>query len=332
VDALVAGAARGASGALRRLEQPRATLALALLGAAGVLGLGAWEWLLIQSPPVDSARTAVYWVDGRWRWALMFAAGTVGLAGLARLARRGRLVPLLWFASCFAIGVAGAVGLPLPIWYRFFLLCQIPLAIGAATALAAARVSATSSIVAMTLTFSLAVKVLTLVALPTTFTYFGSPLQQVWVLGQRIPRDPGLVASDPNTSYYIPAISGHRVLTFGKGHASSPRDLAASEESYELLHRFWAGRPGWWRAAQEMWRRGVRYIVVDKYVNLQAPTLGDFTWRSALIETRADRRALGTYFYENQRLGKVVYDDPSSEFVVFRLVRSKLFPGRGFSS
>ena len=131
------------------------------------------------------------------------------------------------------------------------------------------------------------------------------------------------MASDPNTSYFLPAVSGHHVLTFGKGHASSPRDLAVSEEGYELLHRYWAGGRDWWQAAQEMWRRGVRYVVVEKYTNLQPPTLAEFTWKSALIRTPAERAALGRYFYENRRVGATLYD--SSEYVVFGLVHSKLF-------
>jgi hypothetical protein len=316
---------RFASRILRWVEEPATALVLALVGAAGVVALAAWEWRLVGHPRVASSHVTVYWVDDRWRWPLMFAAGTIGLAGLVRLARRGRIVPALWFTGSFAIGVAGAAGLPVPVWYRFLLLCQVPLAIGVATAVAAAGARFATSIVAVTFSFTLAVKVLTLVALPASFSYFGSPLQQTWSLGRHIPRGPGLIASDPDTSYFLPAVSGHRVLTFPKGHAGSPQELALSQDGYELLRRFWAGGPSWWQAGQEMWQRGVRYVVVEKHTTLEPKNIADFGWKTAIIHMPAQRAELGRYFYENNRVGDVIYD--SDEYVVYRLDPGKLLPG-----
>ena len=79
----------------------------------------------------------------------------VGISGLARLARRGHVVPAAWFAGCLGLGLLGAVGLPIPVWYRFLLLCQIPLAIGVAAVLAGAGGDENDSRIVLA-TFSLA--------------------------------------------------------------------------------------------------------------------------------------------------------------------------------
>ncbi len=79
------------------------TVRFALGGLTLVLFLAAWQvWLLRQpfpDPLVHSNRLALYWVEDRWRWPLMFGAGAVGLLGLMRLARRGTALPALWFAA-----------------------------------------------------------------------------------------------------------------------------------------------------------------------------------------------------------------------------------------
>jgi hypothetical protein len=303
---------------------------LALVGAVGTVMIAVWELALVRSPPEQSGRLAIYWVDDLWRWPLLLVAGTVGVSGLARLAQRGQIVPAVWFAGCFGLGTLGALGLPLPVWYRFLLLCQIPLAVGVATVVAHARRPSTTAIVAATFALALGVKVLTLVATPPTVSYLDQPLQPVWSLGRHIPPGPGLVATDPSTAYFIPATTGHRVLTVDKGHVSSRRELAVAREGYDLLHRYYAGGSDWWQAGREMWRRGVRYVVVAKQTTLEPATLDDFIWRSARLETPAQRRALGNYFYENNRVGTVLYDSP--DFVVYRLDRAKLFAAGGGSS
>ena len=320
----VPGAVRRASSSIGgRLETSQTAFKLAILGVAGTVGIAVWELLLVHWPPADSPRLAIYWVDERWRWPLLLAAGTVGVSGLVRLARRGHTVPAVWFAGCLALGVAGALGLPLPVWYRFLLLCQIPLAVGVAVVLAEAGRSRTTAVVVATFALAIGVKVLTLVAAPPTVSYFGRPLQAAWSLGDHVPAEPGLVATDPNTAYFVPAVTGHRVLTVGKGHAGSKRELDAAEEGYRLLRRFYAGGPGWWTAAREMWRRGVRYVIVEKHTTLEPRRLSDFTWQAAMLRTPAQRHALGNYFYENNRVGTLLYDSP--EYVVYRLDRRKLF-------
>jgi hypothetical protein len=325
------GSATAAVGRLlESLSTPTAAFRLAVAGAVGTCAVAVWEWMLVASPPDESARLAVYWVDERWRWPILLIAGASGLAGLARLAARGSVVPGVWFAGCFGVGALGALGLPLPVWYRFLLLCQVPLAAGVATVVAEARAQPrTVALVAATVVVSLGVKVASLVWTADDVSYFGQPLQPVWSLSTDIPRGPGLVATDPATAYFIPATTGRRVLTVDKGHVSSRAELARSADGYRLLRRFYAGGPGWWSAAQEMWRKGVRYVVVSKTTTLEPAELQDFIWQTARLETAAQRRALGTYYYENNRVGTLVFDSP--DYAVFRLSRSKLF-GRGGSS
>ncbi len=118
-------------------------------------------------------------------------------------------------------------------------------------------------------------------------------------------------------------MSGHRVLTVDKGHVSSRRELALAQEGYQLLRRYYAGGRDWWQAAQEMWRRGVRYVVVEKHTTLEPKSLEDFIWQNAVLRTPEQRRALGNYFYENNRVGDLLYD--SEDFVVYRLNRVTLF-------
>jgi hypothetical protein len=305
-----------------------AALRLAVVGAISTGLIALWEWTLVMSPPEESARLAIYWVDGRWRWPLLLVTGAVGLAGLARLARRGRIVPAVWFAGCFAVGTLGAIGLPLPVWYRFLLLCQVPLAVGVATVVAESRRDIrVVAIVAATVVVSLGMKGVTLLDTPAKVSYFGQSLQPVWSLGRDIPPGPGLVATDPATAYFIPATTGRRVLTVDKGHVSSRAELARAADGYRLLRRFYAGGDGWWAAAQEMWRRGVRYVVVSKQTTLEPRTLEDFIWQTARLRTAAQRRALGNYFYENNRVGTLVFDSP--DFAIFRMDRQKLFPPEG---
>lgn len=324
-----AGRARIAAAALLdRLGSTSAAFRLAVVGAAGTVVIAFWEWLLIRSPPSESARLAVYWVDERWRWPLLLVAGAVGLSGLARLARRGHVVPAVWFAGCFSVGALGALGLPLPVWYRFLLLCQVPLALGVATVVAESRRHIPLvALVAATVVVSLGVKAYTLLDTPPTVTYFGQSLQPAWGLGDAVPRGPGLVATDPATAYFIPATTGHRVLTVHKGHVASARELEQAREGYRLLRRYYAGGSDWWQAGQEMWRRGVRYVVVQKQTTLEPRTLDDFIWQTAMLRTPAQRRALGNYFYENNRVGTLLYDSP--DFVVYRLDHRKLFGGGG---
>src|SRR5207248_2146348 len=211
-------------------------------------------------------------VEDRWRWPLMFAAGSAGLAGLARLALRGRGLPLAWFAGCYAFGVAGAAGMQLPLWWRFLLFCQIPLALGTAVVLAEARPGPLRRWLAGSLVVVAAFKLFTLTQLPPTIRYFATPVQDSYGLARLVPPGSGLVAADPFTSYFVPGTTGRRVLVVTKAHVGSQEELAASNRGYALLHRFATGER-WWQAARQMYRQGVRYVVVEKSTLLTAPDL-----------------------------------------------------------
>jgi hypothetical protein len=308
---------------------PSAESLLLRLALGGVLVTGvliAWTAFLVNQPNPDplvrANRLALYWVEDRWRWPLMLAAGLAGLVGLWRLAARGRPMPLFWLAGSLVITLAGIAGLPVPIWWRFLLFAQVPLALGVATVLAHTD-ARTRAAVGVTLAGVAVFKVATLVGLPDTVTYFGSDLQPAYALGRVIPDAPGLVATDPFTAYYVPGASGHRVLSVTKAHVGSEPELAASAQGYRLLHAYYAG-VNWWQAARRMWRFGVRYVVVEKSTSLAAPTLAEFsTGPTPLVRTAADRRRLGTYFYRNNRVGTLLYD--SDSYVVYRLERSKLW-------
>jgi hypothetical protein len=311
-----------------RLDGRTTEFVLATAGAAVFTALCLWQRLLIGSAEtLASQRLAIYWVEDRWRWPLMLSLGTVGMLGLLRLARRGSWALPVWFAGCATIGVAGAAGLPLPIWYRFVLLCQVPLAIGVALVVAETKSLWTRGLVAATVCVALLLKVTTLVWQPTTITYFGSPLQESWSLGHVVPAAPGLVATDPQTSYFVPATTGHRTLTISQGHVSSRHERELAEDGYQLLRRFYAHGPDWWQAGQEMWLRGVRYLVIEKQTTLDPPTLADFTWQNALLTTPGQQERLGRYFYASNRIGVLLHDSP--EYVVYRLDEHKLFGPAG---
>jgi hypothetical protein len=321
---------------LTRLRRPLLSLVHSLdrpvplvrLGTAVVGALVVWECLLFTQrstdPLVHSNHLSLYWVEDRWRWPLMFAAGAAGIAGLARLAARGRPLALVWFVGCFTAGVAGAAGFDLPLWWRFLLFCQIPLALGTALVLAEARPGGiTWRWLTATLVFCAVFKIVTLTALSPRIRYYATPLQRSYELAAAIAPGRGLVASDPFTSYFVPGTTGRRVLVVTKAHVGSEAELAAATRGYALLHRFAVGRR-WWSAAQLMYRLGVRYVVVEKSTSLRPRDLVTFsTGPTPLVRTRADRRWLGAYFYRNNRVGKLVYD--VWPYAVYRLERKRLF-------
>jgi O-antigen/teichoic acid export membrane protein len=319
---------RRASRRIVRLTSGRAQLGLAVAGAGILALLGVWTVLLFGQPNPDplirTNRLSLYWVEDRWRWPLMFAVGALGLVGLARLAVAARPIALLWFAGCFGVGALGAAGLPLPLWWRLILFAQLPLALGLGAMLTArGQRRGVTRLTIGALAASGVFKIATLLLAPTTITYFGTELQDAYRLGSMIPKAPGVVASDPFTSYFVPGATGKRVLVVTKAHVGSRAELERATRSYRLLHRFYMGR-AWWQAAQTMYRQGVRYVVIEKSTSLAAPTLEEFsTGPTPLIRTARDRRLLGAYYYRNNRVGTLVYD--IAPYTIYRLEPGKLF-------
>src|SRR4029077_14682474 len=138
------------------------TKTLALVGLASVSVLSLWQLQMLTAP--RASRSAVYWVVQLGRWPLLYAGGTVGLVGLYALARRGRPLPSAWFAVAYAIGVGGALGLGLPLWYRILLFAQLPLTLGVAQVAANVRARSVRYSIAVCVIGVLAVKIATLVA------------------------------------------------------------------------------------------------------------------------------------------------------------------------
>lgn len=313
------------------ISAERTVIRFAVAGAAIVLVLAVWELLLVMQPPSDplvhSNRLAIYWGEDRWRWFVMLAAAAAGVCGLVRLARRGQPLLLIWFAGCYGIAALGLVGLPVPVWWRFLLLCQVPLAIGTATALVEARLPLSRRLVGGTLAFAMAFKLITLIALPRSVTYFGAPLQSAYSFGHLIPRAPaGLVASDPFTSFYVPGTTGRRVLTVTKGHVESQAELDDSNRGYALLHAFYeAPNTDWWPSAEALWNTDVRFVLLEKETSLAPANLQLFsTGPTPLIRTPTERRMMGRMYWRLGRIGVLIHSGP--EYVLYRLSHTKLFP------
>lgn len=313
---------------LERLARPRTALVLAIVSLVVLAALVAWQLYLTTQPNPDplihSNRLSVYWVEDRWRWPLMFAVGLAGVSGLARLALRGLPLCALWALATMGAGLAGIAGAPVPVWWRFLLFAQVPIACGLASVLAEAGPILRRLIVSGMLS-SLAMKLVILLALSSSLTYFASELQPSWSLGKIIPQRAGVVVSDPFSSYLVSPASGHRVLSVTKSHVGSKRELAASEAGYALLHEFHSGQD-WWQAAQRMYRDGIRFVLVEKSTSLKAPDLVTFsTGPTPLVRTPADRAALGQYYYRLNQVGRLLYD--RTPYALYELDEGRLFPG-----
>jgi hypothetical protein len=309
-----------------RIRMHATVTILALAGAAMVFLVAGWEQWLATRPITDPLQPtnhlAIYWDDRLVRWPLMLGAGLVGLAGLAYLWRTSHRLPAFWFSACFGIGLVGSVGVPIPLWNRILLFCQIPLAAGTAVVLVRSR-RLTNSIVVAGFVASAAIRLLFLFYAPPTVTYYpASWIPAGYTLGQQIPTGSGLVAADPYTSYYVPAATGRQTLLISKGHVGSASELAAASAGYVLLHRLYIG-DRWQEAMRTMWREGVRYVVVDHRLTLADPTLEQFSNDPMpLWLTDAQRTQLGRYFARLNLLGHVVDDTP--QFVVYKLDEAKV--------
>jgi hypothetical protein len=280
-------------------------------------------------PALRSYRLGFYWNDERDRWLLLLLPGLCGLLGLWRAARNNRPVPLLWFGVIFAVGLIGAVvhlatGHELPLYYRLILACQLPLAIGAAVFTVRHRRRVAVAIMALTLTAAFGYKVVTLEVEPVNLNYFGAPLGTLWSFHEIVPPGPGLIATDPSTGYFMPVTTGHRVLTFSKGHADSGTEQSQAESGYELLRRVYGGTgPQAAAALQRMWSLGVRWVVVEKFTNFDPPNQQQlFAAPYTSLITAGDVNQMATYNTRLAQVGVQTYND--QEFTVYRLVKTKL--------
>jgi hypothetical protein len=324
---LLARARRFDPGPMFELRTARAGLwATAALLVWALYVMGHWPG---NVPALRSYRLGFYWNDQRDRWLLLLLPGVCGVFGLWRVARKGRSVPLLWFAVIFAVGLIGAVvhlatGHELPLYYRLILASQLPLAIGAAIFTTRHRRGAAVAIMALTLTAAFGYKVATLELESVNLNYFGAQLGTLWSFNEIIPRGPGLIASDPSTGYFMPVTTGHRVLTFSKGHADSGTEQTQAEAGYELLRQVYLGTgPQAAAALRRMWSLGVRWVVVEKFTNFDPPTQQQlFNAPYTSLITTADVNQMAVYNTRLTEVGVQTYDD--QEFTVYRLVKARL--------
>jgi hypothetical protein len=250
---------------------------------------------------------------------LLLAGGAVGVLGLLTLARRGRSLPLLWLAAFYGVGVLGALGAPIPLWYRFLLLCQPPLVLGMATIAADRNRPVAGVLVALTVAVTLAFSAYTTVGISQKTTYFGGGwIPDAFALGKVIPPGSGGVVSDPATSYYIPAATGRPVLTLTMGHVGSPAEASAAQAGYRQLRGLYYFRgTAWWTVMQRLWAEGYRYVVVAHALSIRPLSLRQFSDAPPALSSGRDRRRLGHYFFALNRVATLVAD--SKSFAVYRL-------------
>jgi hypothetical protein len=316
----------------RRTIGGRAEVVVAVLGALAAAAIAAWGvYTMIHYPtgePLLAAnRLGFYWNDQRYRWLALFAPAVIGIVGMVRLARRGEPVVLLWFAGFYAVGVLGSagelVGVYVPLYYRFILLCQVPVAIGVAAFLVQRRSRLAATLTGATIVLVLVFKVVTLTGVSKRLTYFGADLPPVWNLASAVPPDAGIVASDPQTSYYFPLVTRNRILTVSPGHADSEHEPDVAKAGYRLMHELYEGSaPVAATALRTLWRKGVRYVVVEKFTTFRPPTLKQFYTGpyTGLIERR-DIPAAQRYNTRLSQAGRVVTD--SGQLTVFKLDRRR---------
>jgi hypothetical protein len=292
----------------------------ALLAVWGIYTMRHWP---ADHPILTAFRLGFYWNEPKWRWLLLFVPVAAGMIGLVRMARRGKGELLVWLLGFYAIGVLGSIALQLghkvPLYYRFILLCQLPLVIGMAYWLVHARSRTMARLATAGLVCVFVFKVATLVSTSHRLTYFGAKLQSAWSIGRVIPPHSGLVASDPGSSYFVPIASQNHVLTLGLGHADSGAEQALAMSGYQLLHQVYTGdNRDAALALQAMWAKGVRWVLVEKFTTLIPPDLASFyaapytslvDWQDSYLAARYNTRLAS--------VGRLVADD--GEYSIYRL-------------
>lgn len=307
-------------------------LRIALFGLWACCMLALWTLYLIakwpDNPALRSYRLGLYWNDQVYRWPLLLTPGAVGAIGLRRLSRRGAGELGLGALAMYGVGVVGSIvflasHVQLPLYYRFILACQLPMAVGIGAFLANHKNRWAARVAWATLLVAFAFKAVTLLTVAPTENYFGAPLQSAWTLGRVIGPNTGRVATDPSTSYYIPAAADDPVITLS-GHADSGAEPSRADIGYRLMHELYAGSA--WQSADallHLWLNGVRWVVVEKSTSLRPATRQQFFYGpySGLI-TRSDMALMARYYSRLAAVGTQVYDD--EEYTVFKLDGSRL--------
>jgi hypothetical protein len=255
----------------------------------------------------------------------MLGAGAISVPGLVRLARDERPVPLIWFAGCYLLAVLGMAGAGLTAWPQLLLLCQVPMAIGAAVALLQAPGRA-RRLGQATIAFALVFKLVTLLSPAPGVGLLRSQVPPAYRIGRIVAAEAqGVVASDPATSLYLPVATGQPVLTVVPTATTWDSERAISVRGYALLHAFYLASPrDWWPPAQALWQAGVRDVLVNERVSLGPATVQGFAaGPPPTIRTAADRQLLGRMQWRLRRIAVLVYSD--HQWALYRLSRPRLF-------
>ncbi len=309
------------------LDNPDTALRIALVGVAVVVAVAARElWLFNHPDPwLRTNRLAIYWNGPSIRyWPLLLAPALVGLVGLVRLAREEMPLPVLWAGGCLGIGVLGSAGFSIPLWHRFLLFAQIPLALGIAAVIARAEWRAAGSIAVCTMACSAGFAFGALLLMPKNVTYFRNDLQAGWRLEQFLPKaSPTVIASDPASSYFFIPL-GDRTLTLTTWHVGGPSELPPIRRGYLLIHRLYVG-DRWRAAARQMWKLGVRYVVVNRGFRIQAPTVDAFSSFDTpyLVRNWAQLGEVDAYMHRLSLIGRRV--GRRVEYYVYLLDRRRIF-------
>jgi hypothetical protein len=327
VSAVVRRVARPRPLRLPVLDTPKVALRLAFVGVAVVIVVAARElWLFRHPDPwLRTNRLAIYWNGPNIKyWPLLLAPALVGFVGLIRLVREEMPLPALWAGGCLGIGVLGSLGFNIPLWHRFLLFAQIPLALGIAVVIAKAEWRAAGSIAVCTMACSAGLAFGALLLMPKNVTYFRNKLQAGWSLGELLPNaSPTLIASDPASSYFFIPL-GDRTLTLTTWHVGGPSELPPIRRGYLLIHRLYVG-DRWRAAARQMWKLGVRYVVVNRGFRIQAPTVDAFSSFSTpyLVRNWAQLAEVEGYVRRLSLIAQPV--GRRVEYYVYRLDRRRLF-------
>jgi hypothetical protein len=311
-----------------RLDTSRAALIFAVLGLGAAVFIAARElWLYAHPDPfLQTNRPSIYWGGSSLAyWPLLLAPGAAGLIGLVRNARWRRSLPLVWGVGCIMIGIAGSAGVPIPLWHRFALFAQIPIALGVAVILADAEWKQARRVVVATLLAATAFSLGTLTLMPHGVTYLGNAPQAGWFLNRLVPQASStVIASDPASSYFVLPL-GDRTLTMTTWHIGGPSELLPARRGYLLIHRVYVG-DDWRSAARSMWQLGVRYVIANRGFRMQSPTLDKFSSFNApyLVRSWKDQEEVNAYL---GRLAQIATETGSlGEYHAYRLDPAKLFP------
>jgi hypothetical protein len=309
------------------LDGPHAMLAFAVLGLAVIGFVVAREVWLYGHPDTffTTNRRAIYWNGiSIVYWPLLLAPAAIGFSGLARLARGARPLAGLWAGGCLAVGVCGALGLPIPLSHRFLLFAQIPMTLGVAVVLTERKWRLSHRLGATALAGSTLLSLGMLVFMPQNVTYFQNDLQAGWSLTRFLPDGAGVtIASDPVSEYFV-LPTGNHIVTLTTWHIGSKSELVPARRGYLLMHSLYMDL-NWRPAAERLWRLGARYIVANRGVSMRAPTLDNFSsFNAPYIVSNWNEQAVVDHYIK--RLGVFsTLIGRDREYYVFKLDRKKLF-------